>query len=516
MEIKRTENTRRNIAVGTINKIITILLPFIVRTVMIRTVGSEYLGLNSLFSSILQVLNLAELGFSSAIVYNMYRPIAENDIKTLSALYAFFKKIYNWIGVIILVAGIIVTPFLPLLINGEQPKGINIYIVFWVYLFNTVATYAFGAYKCSIPNAMQRTDIVNVIGMISLGGMYVSQIVVLLLFSNYYIYIILMPAFTLLNNFLMSTIVDRAYPDIKCRGRISNEIMHDIKTRVSGLMITKICQTSRNSLDSIFVSTFLGLEITAIYNNYYYVINALMGFSTIILGAMAAGVGNSIIKESVSKNYNDMRRINFIYMWISGWATICLLCLYQPFMELWMGRSYLFPYSIVIIFAIYFYALKMGDVRGLYSDANGLWWENRYRAVAESVTNIILNIVLGQLFGVYGIIIATLISLLVVNFGFGSQIVFKYYFNNGKLHEYFIDHLKYALISMAVTLITILVCRLIKGNLLLVLLLRGIICCLLPNILYLIIYKKTYQYTETMPWFLEKIGMKKYFGFLIK
>lgn len=516
MEIKRTENAKRNIVVGSINKLMTTLLPFIVRTVMIRTIGAEYLGLNSLFSSILQVLNLAELGFSSAIVYNMYRPIAENDIDTLCALYAFFKKIYRWIGSIIFIAGIAVTPFLTFLISGDPPEGTNIYVVFWAYLLNTIATYLFGAYKCSIPNAMQRTDIVNIVGMISLGGMYIIQIGTLLIFSNYYIYIVMMPVFTLLNNFLISVIVDKIYPNIRCYGRVSDEIKFDIKNRVAGLLVNKICQTTRNSLDSICVSTFLGLTVTAMYNNYYYVINALLGFSTIIMGSMTAGVGNSIIKESVSKNYNDMRKINFIYMWISGWATTCLLCLYQPFMELWMGKNYLFPYGVVIAFSIYFYTLKMGDIRGLYSDANGLWWDNRYRAIAESFTNIVLNIILGKFFGVYGIIIATFISLFVVNFGFGSQIIFKCYFKNGKLHEYFLDHLQYAFVTTIVSVLTVLICNFIKESSLMTLLLRGGICCLFPTFLYFIIYKRTQRYVDVMPWFLDKIGMKKYFGFLIR
>ncbi len=167
-------------------------------------------------------------------------------------------------------------------------------------------------------------------------------------------------------------------------------------------------------------------------------------------------------------------------------------------------------------FSIYFYALKMGDIRGLYSDATGLWWENRYRAIAESLTNIILNIVLGKLFGVYGIIIATLVSLLIINFGMGSQIVFKYYFKNRKLKEYFFDHFQYALTSCLVALFTIYVCNLINGNVWLTLVVRIVICCFIPNLLYLIIYCKTKRYKEAMSWFLEKVGLKNKLQFLIK
>lgn len=516
MKIRRTENAKRNIAVGTVNKIITIFLPFIVRTVTIKTIGVDYLGLNSLFASILQVLNLTELGFSSAIVYSMYRPIAENDNKTLCALYNYFKKVYRFIGIVIFVIGMILTPFLPFLINGNPPAGINLYVVYWIYLLNTSITYMLCAYKSSIPNAMQRADIVSGVSMISMGGMYVGQILVLVAFRNYYAYIILMPIFTIVNNLILSFVVDRLFPNIRCCGKISKEMKAEIKTKLKGLMINKVCQITRNSIDSICVSAFLGLKVTAMYNNYYYIINALIGFSTIIIGSMTAGVGNSTIMESRAKNYSDMRKINFIYMWIGGWATICLLCLYQPFMEIWMGADYLFPYGVAVAFSIYFYALKMGDIRGLYSDATGLWWENRYRAIAESLTNIILNIVLGKLFGVYGIIIATLVSLLIINFGMGSQIVFKYYFKNRKLKEYFFDHFQYALTSCLVALFTIYVCNLINGNVWLTLVVRIVICCFIPNLLYLIIYCKTKRYKEAMSWFLEKVGLKNKLQFLIK
>lgn len=505
MQIQRSKNAKRNIFVGIINKIVTILLPFIVRTVTIKSIGVEYLGLNSLFSSILQVLNLTELGFSGAIVYCMYRPIAEGDNKTLCALYNYFKKIYKLIGIIILIFGIILTPFIPYLINGSVPRNVNIYIVYWIFLLNTVITYWLYAYKSSIPNAMQRTDLVNSVSMITVALMYIGQIVVLLVLENYYLSIILMPISTILNNILLSYVVDRTFPNINCYGQISKEIKKEIKVKLTGLMINKICQISRNSFDSICVSAFLGLTVTAMYNNYYYIINALIGFTTIIIQSLTAGVGNSVILNSIEKNYADMRKMNFWYMWLGGFMTICLLCLYQPFMEIWMGNDYLFPYGVVVVFSIYFYSLKMGDVRGLYSDANGLWWENRFRAIAESIVNIVLNVFLGYFAGVYGIIVGTLISLLIINFGFGSKIVFKYYFKNGKMKEYFLDHFKYAFVTSIVALCTIFLCNSVFGNEWLILIVRAIICLIVPNMLYFLIYRKTQIFSDASFWLLEKI-----------
>lgn len=509
MKIERAKNTKKNVFSGMINKIVTLFLPFVTRTIIIKTIGIEYLGLNSLFAAILQVLNLTELGFSSAIVFCLYRPIAEDDIDTINALLNFFKNVYRIIGGVVTIVGISIIPFLPNFIKGNIPSDINIYFVYLIYLVNTILSYTFFSYKTVIPTALQRNDILSNISTFSYGMMYIAQVVVLVALKNYYPYIILMPIFTLFNNILISRWVDRTYPQFRCFGNISSNMKKQIKIKVSGLMINKICQTSRNSLDSIFVSYFLGLTATAIYNNYFYVINALISISLMVTTSMAAGVGNSVVVESRNKNYDDMKKINFIYMWISGWSFICLVCLFQPFMEIWVGSQNMFDFKTAVLFSLYFYFLKMGDIRGLYADSAGLWWENRYRAVAESIANIVLNFVLGKYFGVYGIISATIISLLIINFGFGSGIVFKYYFKNGKLIEYFTKHLIYFVVSSSIALLTFLICNILNLSGMNKLIYNMIICIIIPNILFYLIYHRTDDYNNAVGWLLKKIKSSK-------
>jgi len=516
MEINRTTNTKRNIFWGIVNKIVTLFLPFLSRTVMIRTLGAEYLGLNSLFSSILQMLNLTELGFSSAIVYSMYKPIAEGDKDTICALLNAYRKIYKIIGIAILTIGLAILPVLPKLIHGSTPEDVNIYIVYIIYLLNTSVSYLLYAYKQALPNAFQRVDIISNITSISMGGLYVLQIVVLITIDKYYPYLILLPISTVISNIITSFYVDRTYPEYKCKGNITGEQKAKIKEKVLGLFINKVCFTSRNSLDSICTSAFLGLTITAMYNNYYYVISALTGLFNVFTNSMTAGIGNSIVVETTNKNYGDLKKINFIYMWGSGWATICMFELYQPFISICFGKQYLFPLSVALEFCIYFYALRMGDVRGTYSDAAGLWWENRYRAVAESIANIILNITLVQVMGIHGIIIATLISLFFINFILGSQIVFKYYFKNGKVNEYFKYHGIYFLITLAIGFITTFICNAFSYETSWGILMRLVISITVPNLLYFFAYRKTKIYKESMPWILNKYKLGRKLGFLLK
>lgn len=496
MENSRKENSIRNIVCGIINKIVVLFFPFIIRLIIIDKLGSEYLGLSSLFTSILQILNLTELGFSSAIVFSMYKPIAQNDSKTICALMNLYKIVYRVIGLIILITGISLVPFLPKLIKGTYPKDISIYILYFMYLFNTVITYFLFAYKSALLTAHQRNDIISNTQTIIYILQYIMEIIILCAFKNYYLYILVSIFSSILNNLIIAYIVNKKYPNYKGKGKLSLSLQDDIKKRTIGLMIHKLCQTSRNSLDNIFISAFLGLNVVAKYGNYYTIMATFTGILTIIPSSILPSVGNSIVTEKKEKNYNDMNKFNFIYMWISGLCTIILLCLYQPIMKLWMGGEYLFNYGIVILFCIYFYVLKMGDIRGTYSDAKGLWWENRYRAIIESIANIILNFILVKYMGIYGIILGTLISLFIINFLYGSQILFKYYFTNQKKSEYFIRHLFYAFVTLVNSIITLRICTLITIDGIVGTLLKLIICLILSNIIYLLAYFKTNYYKK--------------------
>ena len=505
--MKRTKNTIRNIIWGIVNKFVILLFPFIIRTILIKKLGSEYLGLSSLFTSILQVLNLTELGFSGAIIFSMYKPIAQNDSKTICALLNLYKKIYRVIGIIILIIGIAIMPFLDKLINGTYPENINIYILYGIYLFNTVITYFLFAYKSALLTAHQRVDITSNVNTVMYIIQYCIQIVVLCVLKNYYIYILINTFTNILNNIVIAIITKRKYPQYICKGKINKQENKEIQKRVYGLMIQKICTTTRNSLDNIFISAFLGLNIVAIYSNYYSILSAITGILIIITDSMVAGVGNSIVTETIKKNYDDLTKFNFIYMWISGWCTICLLCLFQPFMELWMGKEYMFPLITVICFCIYFYALKIGDVLSTYKQASGIWWEGKYRAAAETVCNIVLNYVLGKKFGVNGIILATAISLLAIGFGYGTTIVFKYYFKGISPKEYYIKHIFYAVVTIINAFITYWICdKFIPYNRFSIIL-RGIICLVIPNIFYLGCYYKTNMFMECKK-FLYKIVKK--------
>lgn len=489
MILERKKNSLRNVFFGSLNKIIGIFFPFLIRTIMVKTLGDEYLGLNSLFTSILQVLNLAELGFSSAVVFAMYKPIAENDSDTICALMVLYRKIYRVIGIVITIAGLAILPILKFFVKGGYPADINLYAIYLIYLGNTVISYEFFAYKGALLDAHQRTDIESKITIIANTGMYILQIVLLILCKNYYAYICIMPISTIIINLLRLRSVNKLYPDYKPKGKLDVKTQSEIFEKVKALFVYKIGNIVCNAMDNLVISSFLGLQVLAIYNNYYYIVSALFGFLMIYYNAIRAGLGNSLVLESKEKNYKDFCGLFFTQAWIVGWAAICMICLYQNFMILWMGRARLLPFLMVILFSVYFYAWKIHDIVHTYKDALGMWEQDKFRPLISGIVNLGGNLILVQFMGVYGIVVSTILTETIVTMFWAPPILYKNYFNRS-IREYYTMLIKYTIINVCVGYVTFKICNILEENSLLTLISRGIICIVVPNLLFTIVYKK--------------------------
>lgn len=494
MKLERTKNAKKGILWGGIEKILTIFFTFVLRTVMIDTLGSEYLGLSSLFTSILQILNLSELGFSSAIIYALYKPIAEENTRQIGAILNFYKKVYRCIGIVIFSIGLALLPFLPNLISGEIPEDINIYILYLIYLISSVISYLLFAYKNSILQAYQKNNIISIVNIIVHCILYILQIVGLYLFKCYYWYVILLPFSNVAINILTAIMADKLYPDIEIRGKIDKKTLESIIEKIKGLFVSKLCTATRNTMDSIFVSAFLGLTTLAIYDNYYRIIYSIFTLLNIIMNSIRAGIGNSMITESKEKNYNDFHKFIFYYSWISGWVLNCLVCLFQPFMYIWMGDNLMLENIYIVILGIYFYSLTLGDIRTVYFDAAGLWWKGIRYSILESIVNLVLNWILVLYLGLAGVLLSTILSILIVNFGMSSHLIYRYYFTDYSVMDFFKWHIKYGLVVIGVCIITFAICQKIFPTYSNIGFLgRGIICIIIPNISFTIIYSLFYE-----------------------
>ena len=300
---------------------------------------------------------------------------------------------------------------------------------------------------------------------------------------------------TVAENLLNSYWVTRLYPQYVPKGNIDEEEYKGLKKRVAGLLIWKLGGATRNTLDSIAVSMYLGLVTVAVYNNYWLIINVVSSALSIISSSMLASVGNKIATDTPQANYRDFHKFHFIYMWLAGWCTVCMICLYQPFMRQWMGEDLMFSNGIMLLFCYLFFMLKQGDINSVYYQAAGLWWEGRWRSVIEAVSNLSLNFLLGKFFGVTGILMATIISYNIA-YLYGSKFTFTCYFKNDRLKVFYLDNLVYLVITgvsgfITYKLIDLLLAPLTSGiikNFIAI-----IVCIVVPNLIFAIVYSANKQ-----------------------
>lgn len=498
MKIQRAQNAGRNIAFGTITRAYQIIIPFLMRTAMIYFMGIRYLGLNSLFTSILQVLNLAELGVGSAMIYSMYRPIAEDDQEKICALMCLYRKYYHMIGVVIALAGAVLTPFVPKLISGEVPEGINVYTLYLLNLAATVLSYWLLAYRSSILYAYQRTDVISRVSLITSSVKYMLQFLVLWLLRDYCIYILVMLGTQVVTNLITAAAAGRLYPDCVPRGKLDRESVREINGRIRDLFTSKIGSVVVNSADTIAISAFLGLAALAVYQNYYFILSSVMSFVAVIFSACTAGIGNSIVVESKEKNFNDLKKFTFLIAWIGGFCTACFLCLFQPFMRIWVGEELELPYSAVVCLCIYFFVFEINQLLNTYKDAGGIWHEDRFRPLVTALVNLGMNLAMVQFWGIYGIILSTVLSMLFVGMPWLLHNLFTLLFEKVWFKGYFKSLLLYTVVSFLACSVTAFACSFIRLGDWGTFLVRAVVCCVAPNAFFYGVYRKTWEFRAVL------------------
>lgn len=503
IEGTRIKNSKRNISSGIISSLAIFVINFSVRTAILYIFNERYLGLNSVFTSLISILNVSELGLSNAIIVSLYKPLADGDETSICALLSFYRQIYRGIGIAITLIGIMIVPILPSLMKDNQIDGINIYIIYGIYLLDAVISYFMYSYKTVLLTASQRFDITKKIYLIANLLKAAVQIFSIIILNDFYLYTLALFFATVLNNIIVNVTTKRIFPEYKCKGRISRYQIRKIGKQIKGLAIGKLSHIARNAFDNLILSAFFGLAEVAVYGNYYILYNNVLTVLWTITGAVQASVANSIVTESIEKNYQDLLKFEFIFGWLITWFTSCFLCLYQPFMRIWAGEELMLSEFDMLLFCIYFYMMSINSVRNLYYDGTGLWWEGRFISLIEAIGNFILNIILGKIFGITGILFATIITILIFNYIGITNIVFKNYFKKST-NEFYANRIFYTIVTIGLCSISYYLTNRLFDFGILDLFLRLIFCSIIMNIGMLILYCRNRQFIESVK-FIRKI-----------
>lgn len=454
----RTKKSIYNALSVAISYVLRIILAFATKTVLINTLGDEYNGIDGLFTSIISMLSIAELGIGMAINYNLYKPIKENDTRTVQSIIAFYKKCYIVIACIVTLAGIIIMPFVPSLI-GEVSITDNVYLIYSVFLLDSVSTYLL-SYKQSIFVANQQNYVINFAAMIKTVAVQASKILILVLTQNFLLYVLISVIFNCLLNFGLFNYANIKYPFLKEKDvpKLDNKIVDDIKTKVKGLIFHKIGGYVVLGTDNILISKFCGVISVGFYSNYYLIINHLQQLIGQMIDAVVPSVGNLLVEKNYKKNTEIYNKIHFLVFNLFMVFSVCYFAVVQDFIALWIGQERLLNLFTVYCMSLNFFIYGMRKPMAVFENAAGIFYENRFVPIFESVTNIVASIILVNIIGLPGIIIGTTISSMWIFFYDYPKYVWKKVFNDVSIKKYYFGILKSLIIwhlCLAITLIIV-------------------------------------------------------------
>lgn len=430
MEQSRTTKSARNAIYGMTGLLINIVISFVAKSIFITCLGNEYNGLNGLFSNILSVLNLAELGFAGSIAFTLYKPLQNGNEREIAAIMNYYAKVYRTIALVVLVVGAAVIPFLQYLINediSELSFNINELRIFYsLYLLNTVCSYLL-SYKRTIIRADQNAYIISLVDNVGNILLNIVQIVLLILTKNYYAFLVVMVAKTLLNNIIIHIIASKKYKYLGKykKEKITKEEKSYILKNVRAMMLHNIGGVAIGGTTSLVISAFVSVVEAGMYGNYLMIVNNVAAFINIIFTSMTASIGNLCVEKDEEEQYKVFRRINYLACMCGVFVFSCMIALFQPFITVWIGEDNLLPVSTVIVIS---FSAMVGNLRNAVLDfrtAKGLFVADRYKPLIEAALGVGLSIGLSYVLGITGVVLGYTMATFLFAFPVENYVLFK-------------------------------------------------------------------------------------------
>lgn len=484
----RTKNSIRNIAVSISCQFLMLIFSFLSRTVFIKILGAEYLGINGLFQNILSVMSLADLGFGTAVIYALYKPLADNDKNKITQIINYFKKVYNIIAIVVFVVGVALIPFLDYLVNMDQ----NIpYLRFYYFLFllETVCSYLV-VYKSALLNADQSSYIVKTIRTIFNIVSHIVKLFVLFITKSFTAYVFVQVLSVVISNLFIQFVADKRYPYLKRNvKKLDANSCKDIMSNVKSLFLYKIGSVILNNTDNILISVLVGTISVGYYSNYSLLFGTVVTFSELLFGSLNASVGNQYAEKDSDKLEETFNMLNFASFWVYGFCCTTLFCLMSDFISLWLGSSYIFDDITVFIICLNIFVVGMMSSVVTVRTATGIFKKTKYIYCITAILNIVLSIVLGRKFGIAGIIFATVVSRFLTNVWYEPLIIFRDVFKKS-FCKYILTQIGYYTLFIVPCFVIWFIKQNIEKITLSGFIIETVLCFLSINSLYFIVFYK--------------------------
>lgn len=491
MSSNRTKKSIINIIAAVSGQSLGIVVACATRIVFVKQLGEVYLGISGLFTSIVGLLSLAELGVGEAINYKLYKPLAEQDIEKVNSLMQFYMKVYRMIGISILMIGIIMMPFLRFFLKSSDVSMVNnLYFIFALFLINTACSY-FYSYKRALLISDQRRYVVTIYHYTFYCLMNIGQIIVLLYMKNFVWYLIIMLVCTIFQNILISRKADKDYPYLASKNieKIANIDLNEIKKNTLALMFHKIGSVVVNSTDNILASKMIGIVIVGIYSNYLLITSALNTIIAQLFAAVTASVGNLGVSVGQKESEGVLKKMLFGNFWITAIVCSGFYAIIDKVISEWFGSDMILDKKVLICITINLFLYNIRRTAWTFRDAYGLFWYDRYKAIVEAIINLGLSIILGAKMGLVGILVGTIASTVLTSLWIEPLVLYKYAFEKSSI-QYFQQLLVYSIITFMCCWICEIVVSYNRIDGMLGIIVDGIICVLMTSGIVLILNLK--------------------------
>lgn len=480
----RTEYSILNIFTGVGGYFLNTILGFACRMVFVQCLAADYLGVNGLFTNILTMLSLVELGVGNAIVFALYKPLAENNEEKIASLMKVYGTAYRVIGILISVVGLALMPFIDLIIQEQPNISESIYLLYALNLFNTASSYFF-SYRSSLLIAAQRNYIVGGINYAVTIIQSVLQMVFLLQYRNYLGYLLIQTAGTFAYNVIVSWVATKQFPFIRRKDvkPLPKDEKRVLFSNIRDLMIYKVSSLLVNSTDNILITFFSGLATTGIASNYTLLVTTLNSLLGQVFNGLTASIGNHNASESVEKRYQMFSFLNMMNFWIFGWAGLGILFCSSDLVQLCFGEEYVLSIEIPFVMALNFFTVGMMNAVWTYKHTLGLFHYGRFIQIFTGILNIVFSVLLGTRWGLFGILFATFVARALTSLWYDPYAVFTRGFGKSPL-LYLWKIAKYLVVLLVAAVLCQLAFTLVSGSHFVKTLVKILLCSMVVNCVF--------------------------------
>lgn len=504
----RKKKSLYNIIASLLSYLTAMLFNFITQALIVKVLGIEYSGVNGLFTNIITMLSVAELGLGTTIIYKLYEPVANNDVESIKSWMNFYKICYRIVAIVVLFLGLAIIPLVPVIV-GETNIHENIILLYIISLMDTVLSYIM-TYKRSLLYADQKNYVINIIHIGYTAFMNITQIAILYTFKNYIFFLAIKLVYRLLENVIINLYVDKNYPYINDMAqKLPEKEKNDVISRIKAMFLQKISFVVNKGIDSITISTIMGIATVGYYTNYNLIATTLASIVYQMMTGFMASIGNLMTEKNDEKNFSIFNKINIINVLLTTIAIVGFNCCIQSFINVWIGKEYLLSAGVVIAFDIWIYSDSIRRTMTMYKEAAGICREDQFMYLIMAFINLISSIVLCKIIGISGVILGTAISYLFLIFYSYPKYIFKPVFKKSKSVYYKITFRDILYIVIATMLGGFLTYYVNFENKILNFIVCAIISIIVTIVTFSLYYSKNEHYKYLMNMLLSKIKQKK-------